>query len=170
MLPPRCFWMQVHLNILAYNPEWLLLRPQGAMTILTPHAGEFVRLAGPVQNSIHQYGKSKRISFPLPCHLWCLKGLIHRIITPRGLVYFNSTGNPGMAKGGSGDVLAGLITGLLAQGMVPTFACLMGVYLHGLAGDMAAEQKSQPGMTAMDIVEFLPRPGPKLLQQPGHFR
>jgi ADP-dependent NAD(P)H-hydrate dehydratase / NAD(P)H-hydrate epimerase len=144
------------LNILAYNPEWLLLRPQGAMTILTPHAGEFVRLAGPVQNSIHQLERAKELA---SAHnvIIVLKGAYTRIITPRGLVYFNSTGNPGMAKGGSGDVLAGLIAGLLAQGIPPVNACLLGVFVHGLAGDLAAEEKTETAITAGDMIEFLPQ-------------
>jgi NAD(P)H-hydrate epimerase len=157
------------LNILSSNKHWLDLRPKGAATILTPHIGEFTRLTGKSANSVERMQKAKELASRYQV-LVVLKGAYTQVVTPGGLVYFNSTGNPGMAKGGSGDVLAGLITGLLAQGMVPTFACLMGVYLHGLAGDMAATQKSQPGMTAMGIVEFLPQAWAKTLQQPGHFR
>lgn len=156
------------LNILSVNIDWLDLRPKGAATILTPHIGEFSRLTGKAANSVERMQKAKEIASRYQV-LVVLKGAYTQVITPGGLVYFNSTGNPGMAKGGSGDVLSGLITGLLAQGMVPTFACLLGVYLHGLAGDLAAAKKSQPGMTAMDIVEFLPDAWSKILAEPGHF-
>jgi len=156
------------LNILSANKDWLDLRPKTAATILTPHIGEFSRLTGKAANSVERMQKAKEIASRYQV-LVVLKGAYTQVITPGGLVYFNSTGNPGMAKGGSGDVLAGLITGLLAQGMVPTFACLLGVYLHGLGGDLAAAKKSQPGMTAMDIVEFLPDAWSEILAEPRHF-
>jgi NAD(P)H-hydrate epimerase len=156
------------LNILSANKEWLDLRPKGAATILTPHIGEFSRLTGKSANSVERMQKAKELASRYRV-LVVLKGAYTQVITPGGLVYFNSTGNPGMAKGGSGDVLAGLVTGLLGQGMVPTFACLLGVYLHGLGGDLAAAKKSQPGMTAMDIVEFIPDAWAKILAEPGHY-
>ncbi len=156
------------LNILSANKDWLDLRPKGAATILTPHIGEFTRLTGKSGNSVERMQKAKEMASRYQA-LVVLKGAYTQVVTPGGLVYFNSTGNPGMAKGGSGDVLAGLITGLLAQGMAPTFACLMGVYLHGLAGDLAALQKSQPGMTAMDIVNFLPEAWRKILAEPESY-
>jgi NAD(P)H-hydrate epimerase len=143
------------LNLLAKNPEWLALRPPNSATVLTPHTAEFVRLTGLSANSVEQLEKAKRFASDYGVFI-ILKGAYTRFITPGGLVYFNSTGNPGMAKGGSGDVLAGLITGLLAKGLAPAMACLLGVYLHGAAGDIAASQKSQTGMTAMDIAEALP--------------
>jgi len=74
---------------------------------------------------------------------------------PDGKVFFNSSGNPGMASGGSGDVLTGIITGLLAQGYHPTEAAVMGVYLHGKAGDMALSTRSVSGLLASDIIEAL---------------
>lgn len=156
------------LNILASNMEWLTLRPKGSATILTPHIGEFTRLTGASANSVERLQKAKELASAYQV-LVVLKGAYTQVITPGGLVYFNSTGNPGMAKGGSGDVLSGLLTGLLAQGMAPTFACLLGVYLHGLAGDIAAENKSQPGMTAMDIAGFLPDAWKNILEEPGDF-
>jgi ADP-dependent NAD(P)H-hydrate dehydratase / NAD(P)H-hydrate epimerase len=156
------------LNILSANKEWLEMRPKGAATILTPHIGEFNRLTGKSLNSVERMQKAKELASQYQV-LVVLKGAYTQVITPGGLVYFNGTGNPGMARGGSGDILAGLITGLLAQGMVPTFACLLGVYLHGLAGDLAATQKSQPGMTAMDIVNFIPEAWRKILNEPGHY-
>ena len=84
-----------------------------------------------------------------------LKGANTAIALPDGKVIFNTTGNPGMATGGSGDVLTGIITGLLAQGLRPEQAAIAGVYLHGLAGDIASAEVSQPGLVASDIPEFL---------------
>jgi ADP-dependent NAD(P)H-hydrate dehydratase / NAD(P)H-hydrate epimerase len=84
-----------------------------------------------------------------------LKGHYTAVVTPDGHVHFNSTGNPGMATGGSGDVLTGIITGLLAQGYSSKEAAMLGVYLHGLAGDIAATIHSQQGMKAGDIVNNL---------------
>jgi ADP-dependent NAD(P)H-hydrate dehydratase / NAD(P)H-hydrate epimerase len=84
-----------------------------------------------------------------------LKGAHSAIATPDGQCWFNSSGNPGMATGGSGDVLTGILTGLLAQGYAPLHAALLGVYLHGLAGDLAAEQHSEQGLIASDMVEAL---------------
>ena len=85
-----------------------------------------------------------------------LKGHHTMIATPCGYVFFNSTGNAGMAKGGSGDVLTGIITALVAQPYDPVQAAVMGVYLHGLAGDLAASLSSQESMTATDIINQLP--------------
>jgi NAD(P)H-hydrate epimerase len=143
------------LNLLAQNIEWLTLRPEGAVTVLTPHIGEFTRLTGKSVNSVERLEKAKRLASQYQVFI-VLKGAYTQVITPGGLVYFNSTGNPGMARGGSGDVLAGLITGLLAQGMLPAVACLLGVYLHGLSGDIAARKFTQQGMTALDLVQMLP--------------
>lgn len=156
------------LNILASNMDWLGLRPKGAATILTPHIGEFTRLTGRSANSVERLQKAKELASHYQV-LIILKGAYTQVITPGGLVYFNSTGNPGMAKGGSGDVLAGLVTGLLAQGMVPIFACLLGVYLHGMAGDIAAANFSQPGMTALDMAGLLPEAWKKVLETPGNY-
>ena len=84
-----------------------------------------------------------------------LKGAHTAIACPDGECWFNSTGNPGMATGGSGDVLTGILTGLLAQGYSPKSAALLGVYVHGLAGDMAALDRSEEALTAGDLVEYL---------------
>jgi ADP-dependent NAD(P)H-hydrate dehydratase / NAD(P)H-hydrate epimerase len=84
-----------------------------------------------------------------------LKGAYTCITCPHGSSYFNSTGNPGMATGGSGDVLTGIILGLKAQGYTSGEACIIGVYLHGLAGDVAAKHKGQDSMIAGDITESL---------------
>jgi NAD(P)H-hydrate epimerase len=86
-----------------------------------------------------------------------LKGAYTRVITPGGLVYFNSTGNAGMAKGGSGDALSGYIAGWLAQGMQPIAASLLGVYVHGLAGDLAAKQHGQVPFTISQLIQTIPK-------------
>ena len=84
-----------------------------------------------------------------------LKGAYSAVCFPEGSIYFNSTGNPGMAKGGSGDVLTGIITSLVAQNYSPEDAAILGVYLHGLAGDFAANALAQQAMVATDIITFL---------------
>ena len=119
----------------------LELFPEG--TILTPHPKEFDRLAGESSNSYQRHMKQTEFAAKHNV-IVVLKGAYTGIASPDGRYWFNTTGNPGMATGGSGDVLTGLITGLLAQGMNPLDAALAGVYLHGLAGDLAAEE-FQPG-------------------------
>jgi ADP-dependent NAD(P)H-hydrate dehydratase / NAD(P)H-hydrate epimerase len=84
-----------------------------------------------------------------------LKGANSAIATPDGKVYFNSTGNPGMATGGSGDVLTGLLTGLLAQNYSASEAAILGVYLHGLSGDLAKADKGENSLIASDLVDYL---------------
>jgi NAD(P)H-hydrate epimerase len=143
------------LQILAQHPNWLRERPAGAFTLLTPHPGEFRRLAGPAQNSVEQLEKAKIFASDYNVMI-LLKGAYTRLITPGGLIYFNSTGNPGMAQGGSGDALAGLIGGLLAQPLPPVAATLLGTYLHGLAGDVAANTYTIPGMTVTNLIECIP--------------
>ena len=85
-----------------------------------------------------------------------MKGAATLVASPEGEVYVNSTGNPGMATGGSGDVLTGIIAGLVAQGLKPFQACAAGVFLHGLAGDLAAKERGFAGLTAGDLIRFLP--------------
>ena len=126
-----------------------------APTILTPHAGEFARLTGrplPLEDPLtaaRDFARDHR------CVL-VLKG--HRTVTaaPDGRAWINTTGNPGMSKGGSGDVLAGLILALLGQGWEPELAARDGVYLHGEAGDRCAGSLGEYGMTPGDLVERLP--------------
>lgn len=140
---------------LSANLHWLKLRPPGVDTILTPHLGEFARLFGSSANGFDRLKLALEKARELNVCI-VLKGAFTQVITPGGLCYFNSSGNPGMAKGGSGDVLTGIITSLLAQRYPTTLACVLGVYVHGLAGDIAAKKYSQTGMTAMDIVACLP--------------
>jgi NAD(P)H-hydrate epimerase len=129
--------------------------PLNGQAILTPHPGEFRRLAGDWGNDMERL--EKLLSFSRNHGVVVvLKGAHTSIALPDGRIFFNSTGNPGMAKGGSGDVLTGVITALLAQGYSVENAAVMGVYLHGKAGDLAAAYLSQTGMTATDIVRYLP--------------
>lgn len=123
-------------------------------SILTPHPKEFERLFG---QSAHDVERHARLREKAQAHhiFIILKGAYTAIAGPDGACWFNSTGNPGMATGGSGDVLTGILTGLLAQGYDPRAACLLGVFLHGLAGDLAAQAVSKPGLAAGDLVDFL---------------
>ena len=142
------------LNLLSQNPYWWKLIPEDS--ILTPHPKEFDRLFGGSGNSFERLDRQLTKARKHRVFI-VLKGAYSSIATPEGDCYFNSTGNPGMATGGSGDVLTGILTALLAQRYEPLAACLLGVYLHGLAGDLAAAELSQPGMTAGDLVNFLPK-------------
>jgi len=141
------------LNILSENPGLLEIIPE--KSILTPHPKEFERLAGKSENDFSRLKKIKVFAERWNCYL-VLKGANTAIATPEGKIYFNSTGNPGMATGGAGDVLTGLITSLLAQGQSPYHAAILGVYLHGLAGDLAKEKVGEVSLVASDISEFLP--------------
>ena len=141
------------LNIIAINSEFVDLISMDS--ILTPHPKEFERLVGKWQNDFERLDKQIRFSIKTKSVV-ILKGAHSSIATPDGNIYFNSTGNPGMATGGSGDVLTGILTGLLAQGYSAKDAAIVGVYLHGLAGDMAALEKSQNSLVASDLIDFLP--------------
>ncbi len=140
------------LNIISENPEWLSQLPEG--TILTPHPKEFDRLAGKSRDGFERHQKQRALAEKYGV-IVVLKGAYTGIAAPDGRYWFNTTGNPGMATGGSGDVLTGLITGLLAQGVKPLDAALAGVYLHGLAGDLAAAALSQESLIAGDIIKYL---------------
>lgn len=140
------------LNILSENPEWYSLLQEN--TILTPHPKEFERLAGPSVNSYERL--QKQIQFSVKHKIIVVfKGAHSCITVPNGSVFFNSTGNPGMATAGSGDVLTGIILGLLAQAYSPEEAVLIAVYIHGLAGDLAAAKFGYHSMIAGDIIEQL---------------
>lgn len=123
-------------------------------SILTPHPKEFDRLFGQSDSAFDRLEKQREMSKKLKCHI-ILKGTYTSICGPNGVVYFNNTGNSGMAKGGSGDVLTGLLTGLLAQGYSTEDACKIGVWIHGLAGDFAAQKKNEITMTALDLIDYL---------------
>ncbi|MBL7938565.1 MAG: NAD(P)H-hydrate dehydratase [Flavobacteriales bacterium] len=148
------------LGLLASKPEWLdLLGPQ---TVLTPHPKEMDRLLGsPSASSYERLHRTQAFAERHRCNV-VLKGAYSVTCTSDGQLYFNSTGNAGMAKGGSGDVLTGLIAGLLAQGYSMLDACLIGVYLHGSAGDIAADELGMDGMRPSDLVDALPKAWKKL--------
>lgn len=141
------------LNILATNRELLQLVPSGS--ILTPHPKEFERIVGLWKNDFARLEKQKQLAADLKSVV-VLKGAYTSIASPDGRVFFNSSGNPGMAKGGSGDVLTGILTGLLAQQYSAVEAAQLGVFLHGYAGDLGAYEKGSNSLIASDIVEFLP--------------
>lgn len=140
------------LNILSDHPELLEKIPSGS--VLTPHPKEFQRLTGPARDDYHRLELLRTFAAKVRSVV-VLKGANTAVASPEGEVYFNSTGNPGMATGGSGDVLTGIITSLRGQGYSALNAALVGVYLHGFAGDRAAEQRSEPSMLASDIVEHI---------------
>jgi hydroxyethylthiazole kinase-like uncharacterized protein yjeF len=140
------------LNILSLNKKWLSLLPFG--TVLTPHPKEFERLAGKANDGFARLNLQIRFSKEHKC-IVVLKGANTSITTPEGKVFFNSTGNPGMATGGSGDVLTGLILSLLAQGYTSENAAVLGVYLHGLAGDIAASESCFESIIASDIINSI---------------
>jgi ADP-dependent NAD(P)H-hydrate dehydratase / NAD(P)H-hydrate epimerase len=142
------------LNILSQHTELQHLVPEGS--ILTPHPKEFERLVGKWKNDFDRLEKQKQLAAQLKSVVM-VKGAYSTIVSPEGLVYFNSTGNPGMATGGTGDVLTGILTGLLAQGYSAVNATVVGVFLHGLAGDLAVVEKGAESLIASDLIDFLPR-------------
>ena len=147
------------LNILASNKSWLSLIPKES--ILTPHPKELERLVGHCSGSYERLIRACELATQWQVYI-ILKGAWSCVITPTGEYHFNPTGNPGMATGGSGDVLTGILLALLAQGYPPAKAALIGTYLHGVAGDIAAEQRGENGMIASDIIEKLPLAWSKL--------
>ena len=140
------------LNILSLNREWLSLINPG--TIITPHLKEFERLTGESENGYIRLKNQIGFSVKHNC-IVVLKGAHTSISFPDGRVMFNSTGNPGMATAGSGDVLTGIILSLLAQGYTPENAAVLGVYIHGAAGDIAAEQSGYESIIASDIINCI---------------
>lgn len=139
------------LNLLAKQKHLLRLLP--ANSILTPHPGEFVRLFGASSNSMLQLELAREKAMQLELII-VLKGHYTQIITPDGLIYYNLTGNTALAKGGSGDVLTGLIAGLLAQKYSSEAAACLGVWLHGRAADLAlleCEEETEETLTPMNL-------------------
>lgn len=142
------------LNCIALRPSLLSLLPP--KTIITPHIGEFDRLFGEHKSSEDRLKTAMEMSRRYNIII-VLKGHYTAVVRPTGRVYFNTTGNPGMATAGAGDVLAGIITAFIAQGYLPEYAATVGVYVHGTAGDMAAEKLGEFGMTASDIADHAGR-------------
>lgn len=140
------------LNILSENPTWLaFLKPE---TILTPHPKEFERLVGSCRNTHEAIEKQRNLSMKHGIII-IRKGAHSTITTPDGYTFWNNTGNPGMATAGSGDVLTGIITGLLSQNYPPAEAAIAATWLHGMAGDLAVQSASEEWITASDIVDQL---------------
>lgn len=142
------------LNILSEHKQAISDLPQN--TILTPHHGELTRLIGRSTSNDEELRKVLDLTSKYRLII-VMKGHNTRIVTPDGKVYVNPTGNPGMATAGSGDVLTGIILSLLAQGYEPTKAACIGVYIHGLAGDIVSHEKGEVSILASDIVECLPK-------------
>ena len=139
------------INVIAKHMD--IVRERKAPTILTPHAGEFARMGG--NNAMDRQTAAVEFAARYGCIL-LLKGHA-TVITDGQQTYINPTGNAGMAVGGSGDVLAGMIVSLLGQGIAPLTAAACGAWLHGAAGDICAEEIGQYGMLPTDMVEVLPR-------------
>ena len=142
------------INILANHRAWLQQLPKGI--IMTPHAKELERLEGHSSDSYERLTKACNLAERLQAFV-ILKGHHSALCLPDGHVLFNSTGNAGMATAGSGDVLTGIITGLLARGYKQQDACLIGMYLHGLAGDIAARELGEESLIAGDLIQYLPQ-------------
>ena len=149
------------LNLLGEHRSYIGRLPKGS--ILTPHPKELERLVGKCQNSYERLTKARELARSAGVHI-LLKGAYSVIIAPSGKCWFNPTGNPGMATGGSGDVLTGVVLALLAQGYDAETAARMAAYVHGLAGDIACKKHGVMGMTAGDIVTCLP-PAWRMLEE-----
>lgn len=142
------------INLLGEHRELLEMIPPGS--IMTPHIKEFERISGDAKNHFERLALQKEFSRKYKV-IVILKGANTAISSPNGKTYFNSTGNPGMATGGSGDVLTGIVTGFLAKHHSPEDAALLATYLHGMAGDLASGEMGEEGLIASDIIDFLPR-------------
>jgi len=139
------------INILSENKSWIQHIPQHS--ILTPHLKEFERLTHKVENNFDRNKLQRDFSVKHKLYI-ILKGANTCISTPEGDCYFNITGNPGMATAGSGDVLTGFLTGLLSQGYTSFETSLLGVYLHGLAGDLYKENYAEESLIASDLIKY----------------
>ena len=134
------------------------LKQMRSPCVLTPHPGEMARLTGLSNGEVQSARVSVSRDFARKHGVYLvLKGAATLVATPEGKVFVNPTGNPGMATAGMGDVLSGIIGGLLAQGYSPVEACTLGVFVHGLAADMYAAENGEAGLVAGDVVELLPR-------------
>ena len=140
------------LNLISAHKDWLDLLPEGS--ILTPHVKEFERLFGTAREPDERIRPLRAASAKYGLVI-LLKGARTLVDVPSGKLYKNTTGNPGMATAGSGDVLAGIIGGLLAQGYSPEEAAIKGVFMHGKAGDAVLKYKKQEALIASDIIQQL---------------
>lgn len=144
------------ITLVADNPK--ILQETKAPIVLTPHPGEMSRLAKISTEEVQadRINVARDFSTKFNCYL-VLKGARSVISTPQGEIFINTTGNAGMASGGMGDILTGIIGGLLAQQIEPTNACKLGVFVHGLAGDIIAEQNGESGIIASDVANSVPK-------------
>lgn len=143
------------LNILANHQAWMQQLPSGI--IMTPHPKEFDRMAGSTSNNDYErLIRAQQMAEHIKGYI-ILKGHHSALCMPDGHIVFNATGNSGMATAGSGDVLTGILTALLARGYDKGTACQLGMYLHGLAGDLAAKEVGKESLVASDIIQFLPK-------------
>lgn len=150
------------LSVFQAKPQ-LFKKVEGPL-ILTPHPGEFTRVFGKKLSAIDSVRKKAAMETGRKFGVYMiLKGHHTVVASPQGKCYLNSTGNPGMATGGSGDVLTGMIAAFLGQGMTAWNAARFGVYFHGLAGDLAAKKTGQVSLIAGDIIDFLPQAFKKVL-------
>ena len=141
-----------------------ILKKRKFATILTPHPGEMAYLTGKVKSVIQKDRKKIAADFAKKFNvILALKGYQTVVADPKGNVYVNRTGNSGMSSAGMGDVLTGMITSFVGQGIDPYSASVIGVYLHGLAGDIAAKEKGQFSLIASDILGALPEAIKKVL-------
>lgn len=147
------------INILANNKTWLSFLP--ANCILTPHVKEFDRLTETHASDFDRLNSARQFSMKHNCIL-ILKGTFTLIAMPDGNCFFNSTGNAGLAKGGSGDTLTGIITGLMARGYTTPQAALLGVYIHGFAADLCLKKIHMESLLASDVINKLPKAFEKL--------
>lgn len=150
------------LTLFAKKPE--LLKLISVDSIFTPHVKEFERIVGSWKDDFERLTWQRNFSIKHKI-IVVFKGAYTTISLPDGNLFFNSTGNPGMATAGSGDVLTGIITSLLAQGYQSRAAALLGVYLHGLSGDLAAHDIGMESLIAGDIIDYLPDAFKKINEQ-----
>ena len=142
------------INVLSTHRAWMQQLPKDI--IMTPHPKEFDRLEGHSADSFERLSKARDLAQRLQAYV-ILKGHRSALCCPDGHIVFNNTGNAGMATGGSGDVLTGILTGLLARGYNRYEACVVGMYLHGLAGDIAARELGEESLIARDLIRYLPK-------------
>ena len=143
-----------------------ILKKAKAPVIVTPHPGEMFRLTGKTVPEIQRDRKKSALEFSREYNvITVLKGYQTVVASPDGKIYINFTGNAGLATAGSGDVLAGIVGGLMVQGLPVFSAATLGVYLHGLAGDFAARDKGEASMVATDVMEKIPEAITFLLEQ-----
>jgi NAD(P)H-hydrate epimerase len=142
------------LNCLSLNSEWLKLIP--ANSILTPHPKEFERLVGKWNSDEDKIKKLKQLCNEHSIYV-LLKSSKTILCSPNGDLFINTTGNPGLAKGGSGDVLTGMLLAFFSQGYSTKEAALLAIFLHGLAADLAVVEKTEYGLLASDLIEFIPK-------------